>query len=174
MSQAKVPATVAAAMNLDAEPPAAKRLCTPGKSAGAGRSRPVEGTIAAFREKHGISREQWEEGHLSRKQIAELPSLLQFPHGLTELDLCDNQIVDVSGLNLPEGLTGLDLSHNQIVDVSGLTLPEGLTSLNLTHNQIVDVSGLTLPEGLTMLILNNNQISANKRLQPRDGLEVSY
>ena len=39
---------------------------------------------------------------------------------LTELDLNDNQIVDVSGLTLTEGLTVLYLGNNQIV-VSYLT-----------------------------------------------------
>ena len=121
--------------------------CRPAKSAGAGRSRPVEGTITAFCEKYGISKEQWEEGELSRKEIAELPSLLQWSQGLTKLDLSHNQIVDVSGLTLTEGLTTLDLNYNQIVDVSGLTLTEGLKTLFLTGNEIVDVTVLTLPLG---------------------------
>ena len=115
----------------------------------------MEGTITAFREKYGISKEQWEEGKLSRKKITELPSLLQWSQGLTTLDLSENQIVDVSGLTLTEGLTTLNLSRNQIVDVSGLTLTEGLTGLYLSSNQIVDVSGLTLPEGLRELDLTD-------------------
>ena len=121
--------------------------CRPAKSAGAGRSRPVEGTITAFWEKYGISKEQWEEGELSRKKIAALPSLLQWSQGLTKLDLSHNQIMDVSGLTLTQGLTELNLRCNQIVDVSGLTLTEGLTTLNLSYNPIVDVIGLTLTEG---------------------------
>ena len=113
----------------DGQAPDAPCQCRPAKSAGAGRSRPVEGTITAFREKYGISKEQWEEGTLSWKKISELPSLLQWSQGLTELYLCNNQIVDVSGLTLTEGLTTLVLNDNQIVDVSRpvsythLTLP---------------------------------------------------
>lgn len=57
----------------------------PGKSAGAGRSRPVQSTIVTFQEKHGISKEQWEEGNLRDKLITELP--LHFSQGLTKLDL---------------------------------------------------------------------------------------
>ena len=99
--------------------------CRPAKSAGAGRSRPVQGTITAFCEKYGISKEQWEEGELSRKEIAELPSLLQWSQGLTKLDLSHNQIVDVSGLTLTEGLTELILEGNEIVDFTVLTVPLG-------------------------------------------------
>ena len=109
-------------------------------------------------EKYGISEEQWEEGKLSRKKIAELSSLLRWSQGLTKLCLNDNKIVDVSGLTLTDGLTKLHLSANQIVDVSGLTLTEGLKTLDLNYNQIVDVSGLTLTEGLTKLHLSENQI----------------
>ena len=131
--------------------PDAPCQCRPAKSAGAGRSRPVEGTITAFREKYGISKEQWEEGELNYMEIAELPSLLQWSQGLTSLNLSLNQIVDVSGLILPERLTTLYLSGNQIVDVSGLTLPEGLTELYLRGNQIVDLTVLTLPVGCRLL-----------------------
>ena len=92
----------------DGQAPDAPCQCRPAKSAGAGRSRPVEGTITAFREEYGISEDQWEAGELSRKSITELPPKLQFPPKLTELDLNFNQIVDVSGLTLPEGLTRLD------------------------------------------------------------------
>ena len=49
----------------------------------------------------------WEEGDLSDLNIAELPSLLQWSQGLTELNLESNQIADVSRLTLPEGLTRL-------------------------------------------------------------------
>ena len=109
----------------DGQVPDAPCQCRPAKSAGAGRSRPVEGTITAFREKYGISKEQWEEGELIYMEIAELPSLLQWSQGLTSLNLSHNQIVDVSGLTLPEGLKELNLSGNQIVDVTVLTLPVG-------------------------------------------------
>ena len=85
----------------------------------------MEGTITAFCEKYGISKEHWDEGELSRKKIAALPSLLQWSQGLTKLDLSHNQIMDVSGLTLTQGLTELNLRCNPIVDVSGLTLTEG-------------------------------------------------
>ena len=115
------------------------------------RAQQARGGHDHFQEKYGISKEQWEEGKLSFKKIAELPSLLQWSQGLTKLYLSENQIVDVSGLTLTEGLETLDLSSNQIVDVSGLTLTEGLTTLYLGGNQIVDVTVLTLPLGCQLL-----------------------
>jgi hypothetical protein len=130
----------------------------PSKSASA-RSRPVEGTLTEFLEEHGISKEEWDAGRLSCKDIAELPPLLPWPEGLTVLNLSGNQIVDVSALTLPDGLKTLELSGNQIVDVSALTLPDGLTTLYLSYNKIVDVSGLTLPAGLKQLGLNDNKVA---------------
>ena len=130
----------------------------PKKSAGNGRSRPVEGIIRAFLEKHDISDKELEEGELGEKGITNLPSLLRFHLDLLRLNLSWNKIVDVSGLTLTVRLTHLDLSNNNIVDVSRLTLLKGLTYLDLSGNKIEDVSGLILTEVLTYLDLSSNLI----------------
>ena len=70
-------------MQSDDQAPPSKRPCLAAKSASA-RSRPIEGTLTAFLNKYGISKEEWDAGRLSFKGIAELPPLLPWPEGLTE------------------------------------------------------------------------------------------
>ena len=61
---------------------------------------------------------------------------------LTELDLSDNDVMDISALSGLTELTELDLSDNDISDISALSGLTALTTLDLRGNPIADISVL--------------------------------
>ena len=79
--------------------------------------------------------------------------------GLTDLNLCNNQISDISALSGLTNLKSLDLRNNQISDISALKGLTNLEYLYLNENQIRDISVLSDLTNLTDLSLSNNQIS---------------
>ena len=89
--------------------------------------------------------------------------LLKIPQArlakLTELELSDNKITDLTGLEYATQLADLDLSYNQISDITPLAQLTQLTELELDHNQISDITPLAQLTQLTELLLWNNQIS---------------
>ncbi|MFZ2967488.1 MAG: COR domain-containing protein [Sulfuricurvum sp.] len=78
---------------------------------------------------------------------------------LTELDLRNNFITDISPLARLTQLTHLNLWSNQITDLSPLAQLTQLTQLHLSSNQITDLSPLAQLTQLTQLGLWNNQIT---------------
>ena len=116
--------------------------------------------------------------------------------GLTDLDLCNNQISDISALsgltNLKsldlrnnqisnisalKGLTNLEylyLNENQIIDISVLSDLTNLKCLDLVENQIIDISALSDLTNLTELNLIDNQISDISKLKGLTNLEYLY
>ena len=89
--------------------------------------------------------------------------LLKIPQAslakLTELELDDEEITDLTGLEHATGLTDLDLSDNQISDITSLAQLTQLTDLDLSDNQISDISPLAQLTQLIRLDLSENQIS---------------
>ena len=89
--------------------------------------------------------------------------LLKIPQAslakLTELELSDQEITDITGLEHATQLTDLDLSYNQISDITSLAQLLQLTDLNLTRNQIRDITPLTNLTQLTDLTIRSNHIS---------------
>ncbi|MFY9114682.1 MAG: leucine-rich repeat domain-containing protein, partial [Dethiobacteria bacterium] len=114
------------------------------------------------------------DGDITKEMMAGLISLnadnrgivdlsgIEYATGLKDLCLCNNQISDLSDLNLPV-LRWLDLSNNQINNLASLAeanLPN-LEFLELGANQISNLTGLaeaSLPT-LEELRLHHNQIS---------------
>jgi hypothetical protein len=84
---------------------------------------------------------------------------IQFPPGLTSLDLQQNHIESLAGVQFPPGLTTLNLYHNHITTLEGIQFPPGLTELNLYHNRITTLEGIQFPPGLRTLKLDNNRIT---------------
>ena len=78
---------------------------------------------------------------------------------LTDLDLDDNKISDISPLKDLINLAVLDLHNNEITDVSPLKDMVNLTDLDLDDNEISDISPLKDMTNLTVLDLDGNQIS---------------
>ncbi|MCH3964256.1 MAG: cell wall-binding repeat-containing protein [Clostridium sp.] len=77
---------------------------------------------------------------------------------ITSLDLSNQGIKDISGLENCVNLKSLDLSYNQITSVKPLLKLYNLQDLNLSHNRISDVSYLSNLTSLGQLNLSDNDI----------------
>ncbi len=75
---------------------------------------------------------------------------------LTHLDVQDQGIVDLTGLEFANNLTFLQLKSNRIEDISALANLTRLTELHLGGNRIEDISPLANLTQLTVLRLNEN------------------
>ena len=83
---------------------------------------------------------------------------LEFATNLTTLVLSNNEITDIAPLAKLTNLTGVDLSHNQIVDIASLARLTNLTTLVLSNNKITDITPLAKLTNLTGVDLSHNQI----------------
>ncbi|WPC41011.1 cell wall-binding repeat-containing protein [Clostridium sp. JS66] len=79
--------------------------------------------------------------------------------GITSLDLTNQNIVSISGLENLVHLKSLNLSYNQIKDISPIVRLDELENLNLSHNNIEDVSYISNLVNLKELNLSDNKIS---------------
>ena len=89
-------------------------------------------------------------------------NLIRLEHctSLTELDLSDNQISDISPLGNLTSLTSLALYSNQISDISPLASLANLERLGLSYNsELSDILPLANLANLSRLSLSWNQIS---------------
>ena len=84
---------------------------------------------------------------------------------LTELYLYFNQLTDVKGLEKLTQLEKLYLNNNQLTDVKGLEKLTQLTELSLSNNQLTDVKGLEKLTKLRWLVLDGNQLTDVKGLE---------
>jgi len=88
-----------------------------------------------------------------------ISSLKKFKY-LSELDLCNNEISDISPLKDLSNLTELGLGHNEISDLSPLKNLNNLKRLDLHYNKkISDILPLKDLDKIQHLILSANQIS---------------
>ncbi|OAA83201.1 cell wall-binding repeat-containing protein [Clostridium ljungdahlii] len=95
---------------------------------------------------------------------------------ITSLDLSNQGITDISGLENCTGLQSLDLSYNQIKDITPLLKLYDLKDLNLSHNEISDVSYLSNLTNLGELNLSDNNISnlGESRKDTKDSGDTNY
>jgi internalin A len=91
---------------------------------------------------------------------------------LSELDLSDRQLSDLTPLATFTQLTRLNLAKNQISDITPLESLTKLTELNLESNQISDLKPLQPLENLKNLNLRFNPIVDYTPLQYLIRLEV--
>ena len=82
-----------------------------------------------------------------------------FRSDVTELDLCDCELSDITPLQQCTNLTVLGLSCNHISDISALGGLTNLAELNLSCNYISDISALRSLTNLTKLNLEYGVIS---------------
>ena len=73
--------------------------------------------------------------------IQTLTDLSGFPK-LTQINITNAGLVDISALETLTQLKSLNLSNNEISETNAIAELDSLTSLNLSHNKISDVSGL--------------------------------
>ncbi|MEG4250729.1 leucine-rich repeat domain-containing protein [Microcoleus sp. Pol10D4] len=102
--------------------------------------------------------------NLENNQISDLTPLQSLTN-LTNLNLGNNQISDLTPLQSLTNLIELNLENNQISDLTPLQSLTSLKYLNLSHNQISDLTPLKFLTCLTYLNLSHNQISDLTPLQ---------
>ncbi|CAL5993052.1 Conserved_hypothetical protein [Hexamita inflata] len=95
--------------------------------------------------------------------------LLSFITNLTELDLSENKISDISAISKLKNLNKLYLSGNYIEDISALQSLPDLTHLQLQQTRIISYT-LVLPN-LVDLQLGNNKLQDISGLQHSPKLE---
>ncbi|CAL6008628.1 leucine-rich_repeat domain-containing protein [Hexamita inflata] len=95
-------------------------------------------------------------------------NLISFFTNLTELDLSENQISDISSISKLKGLKILQLNKNCIKDISALLSLSDLiylVELNLSENQISDISSISKLKNLQKLYLQCNNIEDISSIQ---------
>ncbi len=93
-----------------------------------------------------------------RKQIGEAITTHSFFY-LTELNVNNKRIKDLTGLEHAQNLLHLSLFQNEISDVSPLSKLRKLKVLNIGHNDISDISPLSELTQLQILLLSFNTVS---------------
>ena len=78
--------------------------------------------------------------------------------GIVSLDLSDNQIQQVSGLDCLPSLKDLNLSNNQVDSLVWFPLMENLEKLNLAKNKLTNLSGIEVLKGIIELQLWENYL----------------
>lgn len=91
--------------------------------------------------------------------LREIPKEIGEMVWLKELDLSNNQITKIEGLEELQQLQSLHLNSNQISKIKGLEQNENLKLLNVISNQISKIEGLEQNENLEILFLDSNKIS---------------
>ncbi|KAE8149676.1 NIF-domain-containing protein [Aspergillus avenaceus] len=94
---------------------------------------------------------------LRQNQISRINFPPEIAASLVELDLYDNLISHVKGLDEFRGLTSLDLSFNKIKHIKNVAHLVKLTDLYFVQNRISRIEGL---EGLS--VLRNLELGANR------------
>jgi len=98
-----------------------------------------------------------------------LPKDLFYLEG--ELNLADEGIEDLKGIEYCRNITELNLENNRIVHVGGIADLGHLTALNLSHNLIEDIDDLAELKELRVLDLSFNDIEDARILNDLTRLE---
>jgi len=111
---------------------------------------------------------------LSNKKIKSIPSIIrEFPY-LKSLELDQNEITHITGLENLTRLKELNLGQNQITKIEGLDNLTQLTELNLSQNQIIKIEGLNKLSQLQFLFMGNNEIRKIEGLDDLSDLRELY
>ncbi|PHH90908.1 hypothetical protein CDD83_2285 [Cordyceps sp. RAO-2017] len=105
---------------------------------------------------------------LRQNSIQEIDGLAPLAATLKDLDLYDNLVSHMRGLDDLDGLTSLDLSFNKIKHIKNISHMTQLKELFLVANKIGRIENLEGLQKLTSLELGSNRIRELKNL---DGLE---
>ncbi|MDR3288723.1 MAG: leucine-rich repeat protein [Peptococcaceae bacterium] len=93
---------------------------------------------------------------------------------LEYLDLSDNGIEDISGLEYLTNLKFLNLNYNRITKVTSLNKLTNLGTLLLTNNLVTDVASLKSMTKLEVLSLKNNKVKDFTALKSLTALKQLY
>lgn len=108
---------------------------------------------------------------LRQNAIAEIEELSPLSKTLKELDLYDNLIAHIRGLEDLTNLTSLDLSFNKIKHIKKISHLTNLTDLYFVQNKIATIENLNGLTKLRNLELAANRIREIQNLETLTGLE---
>ncbi len=97
-------------------------------------------------------------GDASPVPVADLAALGR-PVPLERLDLSDNGLAELDGIEAHAGLRALDLSGNRVADLWPLAGLRALERLDLSGNRVADLSPLAGLAALRVLVLDGNAAS---------------
>lgn len=99
---------------------------------------------------------------------------LTFPDSVTQLDLSDLELSDISALSACRSLTRLNLSENSISDLSPLMDIPGLQELNIDNNTVSNLRPLMALHSLSSIHAEHNAISSTVPLSGLTQLNSLY
>ncbi|AUI68027.1 leucine-rich repeat domain-containing protein [Beggiatoa leptomitoformis] len=102
--------------------------------------------------------------NLSNNKLQNL-SGLETLRNLSTLDLRDNRLTSLLGLETLRNLSALDLRGNQLTSLSGLETLANLSALDLRGNQLTSLSGLETLANLSALDLRSNRLTSLSGLE---------
>lgn len=108
---------------------------------------------------------------LRQNLIEDIDGLSCLAETLTELDLYDNLISHIRGLDDLTNLTSLDLSFNKIKHIKHISHLTNLTDLYFVANKISTIEGLEGLANLRQLELGSNRIRVLQNLEPLQNLQ---
>jgi Leucine-rich repeat (LRR) protein len=111
--------------------------------------------------------------NLSDNQLTEIKGLEKFAN-LQQLYLSNNQLTEIKGLEMLANLQQLYLSNNQLTEINGLEKLVNLKKLDLSSNQLTETKGLEKLVNLQGLYLSNNQLTEIKGLKNLVNLKQLY
>ena len=82
--------------------------------------------------------------------------------------------ISLGGQSFPDSITQLDLSDHDLSDISALSACRSLTKLNISGNSISDLSPLMDIPGLQELIIDGNNVSNLRPLMALHSLQVIH
>lgn len=94
---------------------------------------------------------------MRQNQISRIDFPSNIAETLTELDLYDNLISHIKGLEDFQNLTSLDLSFNKIKHIKNVSHLKKLTELFFVQNKITRIEGLD-----ELTLIKNLELGANK------------
>ena len=97
-----------------------------------------------------------------------------FPSDITDLDLSEMGIRDISALANCQFLTRLNLSGNEVSDLSPLMNLQYLQYLDISYNRVSDLRPLMGVDSLSFLNASGNEISSTSPLTMMNGLNSLY
>lgn len=97
-----------------------------------------------------------------------------FPSDITDLDLSEMGIRDISALANCQFLTRLNLSGNEVSDLSPLMNLQYLQYLDISYNRVSDLRPLMGVDSLGFLNASGNEISSTSPLTMMNGLTSLY
>ena len=97
-----------------------------------------------------------------------------FPDSITQLDLTDCGISDISALSACRSLTKLDISSNSISDLSPLMDIPGLQELNIDNNNVSNLRPLMALNSLCIIHAEHNAIASTVPLSGLGQLNSLY